>query len=368
MNYWGNDSSIKHRRSKRLDEFKCRAKKQVNHCRTTGGCNGKNLVAGGANFRYHYVSMIIEQDWPAEEDKPRPPAAQSPFAGRVAVAVYLVGWVVGAFLNNPFADLPGYLDYGLFLTVVLFAYLGFRNGLLQEVLALVVFLLSVIGGWHLRGTVGAFLPVMQALQPILGFYAGFFALGFLFRYVGRSLFPPEIPTLLHAMLGSVFGIGEAILMFAVLGWALQFLPEQPAAAKSKALPKIVEQLGAGIGESVVDPIIPESTSSPLALVPLAKQLKTNKIDPEKVDHEKLQRQLGPIARDPRLISLRDDPYIRMLVTEKRYAELLKTDAVRSLMHDPALQKQLVNIDWGQIAEAIRPGVVPKDGSPRYGFE
>ena len=233
------------------------------------------------------------------------------------------------------------LTWGAVGGAVLWGFIGYRHGIVNEVVSLARWVVPVTVAWLAGQQVGALAGYPNFIGTCLGTPLVFMATWYiLYLMLGPAYNNPRQPTLPGQFFGLLFGVGEALLLIAAIGGLISFIPAKSLQTKSS----VTAELGEILNTRMLKPWLAANASGPIMLLQLVSEKRFQE-NAHKIDWRAVRDQLGHIARHPKLQPLGENAELHNLLRQKRFAEFLRHPAIKTLVTDPELNSISESIDW-----------------------
>ena len=245
-------------------------------------------------------------------------------------------------------DVDFFLTWSAVGGLAVWGIIGFHRGLLNEVVSVLRWAVPLAVAYSTGSKVGSLAGYPNFIGTCIGTPVAFFATYFAFYLMlGPAFNKPRRPTLPGQFFGLLFGVGEAAVVIAALGFLLGVVPIKGLEMQSS----ITAELGEALNTEFIKPWLANNASGPVLMLQLASDRRFLE-NAEKVDWNEVRNQLGNVARHPKLQVLSQNQELHQLLREKRLAEFFKHPTITALMTDPELHKIGESIDWQRLHDTM----------------
>ncbi|MBF0406832.1 MAG: CvpA family protein [Candidatus Riflebacteria bacterium] len=249
-------------------------------------------------------------------------------------------------------------DLFTLLTILLFAILGYLNGIIREVFFLTRILGSVAIALIFRAQAGSLIHLEGMAGQIAGFYLIFFPLYTIAGFIIPSMKIYRKPPLaFHKISGGLLGILEGIVISIIFLVIISIMPS------NKSIGGNDNSTAMKISNFMIPSKIPGLDVDPMPIIKIAMDCK-NGIDFQKIDTQKLKNEFSPLLNNNTISDLRNDQEIQMLIKDGKIANLLAHPKVRKLTTDKEFTESLSRINWSSVAEEIAKGKRSEDSDTK----
>jgi uncharacterized membrane protein required for colicin V production len=231
------------------------------------------------------------------------------------------------------------------------AFKAWNKGIFLSLMSYVRLIFAFGLGWLFKTEAGLLFGIKGFLRDIAGFYAlfflSYFVIGRMIAVMEKKFRPGSISRFFGAIAGGFEGFIIGIFIFLAMTMI-------PGSDLIEHQPEFLISI-AGSAKNLVSPLVPEKAKQVLEAVQTMTKL-SGKINPEKIDQEKVYTIMQPIAEMPEIIEVQNNPEIQRMIATKNFSGLLKHPAMLKLLENPELQDKIINLDWKGLEKAVRPGM------------